>query len=151
MKTRTLKYHESFDATAEHLFGVLLRPSAIRKWWSASSAIVVPEQGGRYAVAWGEDEDAPEYVTVTSIRTLDAPSHFGLADHYYYGRPGPLPFEARIEIDFDLEAGEAGTRLQVTQRGFPAGPEADEFYAACVKGWRDVFAGIRAYLASDPG
>ncbi len=135
------------------LFSVLLQPSAIRIWWSAKTAIVVPEKGGRYAVAWGEDEDAPEYVTVTSIRELKAPSHLGLADHYYYGRSGPLPFEARFEIDFDLESEGPGTLLRVTQRGFPLGPEADEFYDACVKGWGDVFAGIRSYLASgeEPG
>ena len=39
-----------------------------------------------------------------------------------------------------------GARLTVVQDGFPTGPEADAFYAACGEGWRNTFAGIRRYL-----
>lgn len=37
--------------------------------------------------------------------------------------------------------------LRVSQDGFPIGPEADAFYAACEQGWRDTFAGIRRFVS----
>ena len=49
--------------------------------------------------------------------------------------------------EFAVEPHEEGAILRVTQDGFPAGREADAFYAGCERGWRDTFAGIRAYLA----
>lgn len=47
---------------------------------------------------------------------------------------------------FTVRADGEGAVLRVSQAGFPAGPEGDEFYAACERGWRDTFAGIRTYL-----
>ena len=145
---RTLIYEESFGCNAASLFDVLLLPSAIRIWWGVAQAIVVPEVGGRYAVSWGDDEDAPDYVTITTIKALEAPRRLELTDHYYYGRTGPLPFEAFFEIVFDVEETGEGTTLRVTQTGFPAGSEADAFYSGCETGWRAVFSGIRTYLDS---
>jgi hypothetical protein len=49
--------------------------------------------------------------------------------------------------EFLVQPHAAGATLRVTQDGFPAGPEADAFYAACGEGWRNTFAGIRRHLA----
>jgi len=42
------------------VFDALIKPSQIKKWWSAAHAVIIPETGGLYAVTWGEDEDAPD-------------------------------------------------------------------------------------------
>jgi hypothetical protein len=69
----------------------------------------------------------------------------------YRAQSGPLPFSAEFVTEFEVEPHPQGAVLRVSQRGFPAGSEADEFFAACEKGWRDTFAGIRAWLANGSG
>lgn len=147
MKTRAHVHEETFDTTPERLFDLLLSPSAIRGWWAAARAIVIPAPGGTWAAAWGESEDDPDYVTAATIRELERPRRLVLADYRYHAKDGPLPFEADFVTELVVEPHEDGARLRVTQDGFPAGPEADAFYAGCQTGWLDTFAGIRAFLA----
>jgi hypothetical protein len=70
-----------------------------------------------------------------------------LTDYRYRAKTGPLPFKADFVTEFAVEPHPQGSRLRVTQSGFPAGPEADDFYTACETGWRNTFAGIRRHLA----
>jgi uncharacterized protein YndB with AHSA1/START domain len=140
-------HEEIFPVSAERLFALLHTPSAIRGWWGAARAIVVPEEGGLWAAAWGEDEDAPDYITVATLKVFDPPRRMTLGDYRYVSKDGPLPFEADFVTTFEVEAVErASARLRVIQDGFPDGAEADDFYAACETGWRDTFAGIRRFL-----
>lgn len=151
MKTRTHVHQEIFPAEPGRLFALLHTPSAIRGWWGAARAVVMPERGGCWAAAWGGDEDDPDYVTVATIREFDPPRRMVLADYRYRAQSGPLPFSAEFVTEFEVEPHPQGAVLRVSQRGFPAGSEADEFFAACEKGWRDTFAGIRAWLANGSG
>jgi uncharacterized protein YndB with AHSA1/START domain len=130
---------------------LLHTPGAIRQWWGAARAIVIPERGGLWAAAWGESEDDPDYVTVATIREFDPPRRMVLSDYRYRARSGSLPFAAEFMTEFVVTPERDGSMLRVAQNGFPAGPEADSFYAACEKGWRDTFAGIRRYLERGPG
>jgi uncharacterized protein YndB with AHSA1/START domain len=59
---RRQRHEIEMRASQAAVFRLLLTPSAIREWWGVSRAIVTPEQGGIW-VAWGEDEDDPDYVT----------------------------------------------------------------------------------------
>lgn len=148
MDTRAHVHEEKFDTTPEALFALLHTPSAIRGWWGAARAVVVAEEGGIWAAAWGEDEDVPDYVTAARLLEFDPPRRLTMGEQSYASKDGPLPFEADFVTTFTVEPAEGGARLRVHQDGFPAGPEGDDFYAACDKGWRDTFAGIRAFLAS---
>lgn len=63
-------------------------------------------------------------------------------------KAGPQPFRADFETEFTLTPrGPSRARLRVEQRGFPRGAAADAHLAACERGWSDIFAGIRRYLA----
>ena len=62
---------------------------------------------------------------------------------------GPLPFEADLTSQFIIIPAGEGSILQVTQDGFPASAVADDFYAACEKGWRDTFESMRRAAPSD--
>jgi len=146
MTARKHVHEEMFATTAERLFDLLVRPSAIRSWWGANRAVVIPSEGGTWAVAWGPDEDDPDYVTAATIRELTPPERLVLADYRYHAKEGPLPFEADFVTEFLVVPLNEGTMLRVTQDGFPAGPEADAFYAGCRTGWMDTFAGMRAFL-----
>ena len=148
MKTRKHVHEESFAVAPEQLFALLHTPSAIRHWWGAARAVVLPEREGLWSAAWGEAEDDPDYITVATIRDFDPPRRLVLTDYRYRARTGPLPFDADFVTEFTVAPHPEGAVLRVSQDGFPSGPEADEFYAGCEKGWRDTFAGIRRYLAS---
>ena len=150
MTTRKHTHEEVLPGTQGEVFALLCTPSAIRGWWSAARAIVLPERGGVWAATWGKSEDDPDFVTAATIRAIDPPRRLVLADYRYRARGGPLPFRAEFVTEFVVTPHELGAVLRVTQDGFPSGPEADAFYDACRKGWRDTFAGIRNYLASRP-
>ena len=149
MSTEGVREHVrsvDLNATPEAVFALLHTPSAIRGWWSASRAVVVPKEGGTWAAAWGEDEDDPDYVTSATMSVFDPPRRIVFTDYDYVAKAGPLPFEAEFVTEFSVEPVEGGARLTVRQSGFPAGPEADEFYAGCEVGWRDTLAALAAFV-----
>ena len=132
-------------------FDLLITPSAIRSWWEASRAIVLPQPGGTWAAAWGEDEDRPEYVTVATIEVFEPPSRLVLGDYRYAARSGPLPFEMDVRVQFDVLPSPKGALLRVTQSGFPADAAADEYYAGCVAGWSDTLGSLRQHARRSAG
>jgi uncharacterized protein YndB with AHSA1/START domain len=144
MKTRTVIHQEVFNASQEAVFDLLITPSAIRQWWNVSRAVVLAEEGGTWAAAWGDNEDEPDYMTVSRIENYDPPSRLDQTDYRYYSKDGPLPFEASFTTSFTCTPVDGGTLLRVEQQGFPL--DHDEFYQGCVKGWKDTFDGIRRYL-----
>ncbi len=146
MKTRKHIHEETFPVDQPRLFALLHTPSAIRQWWGAARAVVLPKPGGIFAAAWGEAEDDPDYVTVATIREFQSPHRMVLSNYLYHAKTGPLPFEADFVTEFFVSRHPDGASLRVTQDGFPAGPEGDSFYAGCQKGWKDTFAGIRRYI-----
>jgi uncharacterized protein YndB with AHSA1/START domain len=147
MATRSHVREETFAVSPEELFALLHTPSAIRGWWGAARAIVGAEEGGTWSATWGEDEDAPDYVTFATISTFDPPRRMVLCDYRYTSKTGPLPFKAEFVTEFSVSADGSGAQLKVEQSGFPAGPEADEFYAGCEVGWKITFDGIRSFLS----
>jgi len=147
VNTRRHVHEEHFETTPERLFAILHTPSAIRDWWGVARAVVLAQPGGIWAAAWGTDEDDPDYLTVASIAEFDPPRRMLLRDYRYRAKSGPLPFQADFVTEFSVRADGEGALLRVVQDGFPAGREADAFFAGCRQGWRDTFAGIRRHLA----
>ena len=150
-KTRAHTHAETFAVPSESLFALLHTPSAICDWWGAARAVVIPEKGGIWVAAWGVDEDAPDYITAATIRTFERPRRMVLDEYRYWAQMGPLPFDADFVTEFEVIDRQDGALLRVTQDGFPAGREGDDFYAACEVGWRDTFMGIRRYLETEKG
>lgn len=131
----------------EATFALLHTPSAIRGWWSAARAIVAPRARGIWVAAWGEAEDAPDYITVARIVAWEPPRRLRLGEFEYYTREGGLPFEAALETEFSVSPTERGSLLRVHQAGFPDAASADDFYKACERGWAATFDGILRYVA----
>jgi uncharacterized protein YndB with AHSA1/START domain len=147
MATRKHVHQIELPVAPPEVFDILITPSAIRDWWFASRAIVMARQGGAWAAAWGDAEDDPDFITTATIEVFDPPRRLVLADFKYYAKSGPLPFEADLKADFTVEALPEGSVLKIEQDGFPVVSEADEFYAACEKGWRDTFDSIKRYFS----
>jgi uncharacterized protein YndB with AHSA1/START domain len=123
----------------------LVAPSAIRAWWTATSAIVVPEKGGLWAAAWGPEDD-PDYVTTATIAVFDRPKRLVLSDYAYKSKTGPLPFEPKFKTTFDVRPNGRGAVLEVHQAGFPGGSNADAFYKACEAGWAATLKQFAAFV-----
>jgi uncharacterized protein YndB with AHSA1/START domain len=148
MNTRTLTHQDTFVADTDELFQLLHTPSAIRHWWNADRAIVIPQTGGMWVAAWGESEDSPDYITAAVIAEFTPHKRLVLQDYQYYSAvEDPLPFDANITTTFEVQDSEKGSSLQVIQDGFPSDSNADEFFQACKQGWIDTFDGIRSYLS----
>lgn len=150
MSTRSHVASIDLDAPPDRAYAALVTPSAIRIWWSAARAIVDAGEGGIWAAAWGDDEDAPEYITTARVLTAEAPRRLVLGDYRYFARSGPLPFEADFTTEFVVEPHDGGSRLTVRQDGFPADAVADAFYEGCERGWRDTLASLAAFLSRKP-
>ncbi len=134
-------------APPERVFALLHTPSDICRWWGAARVIVIPKQGGMWSAAWGDNEDNPEYVTAATMRVFDPPRRIVFSNYQYESSHAPLPFEADFITEFMVRPTDAnGSILSVRQDGFPAGPEADDFYAGCEMGWHDTFDSIQKYL-----
>lgn len=125
------------------VFKALMSPSSIKQWWSAQNVIVMPEEGGIYALTWGQDIDSPEYITVCRINALQSPKRLVLLYEDYRSQTGQLPFEASFLVEFNLIENVKGTLLLVTQSGFPDDSIADDYYEGCQKGWNDVLGLIK--------
>jgi uncharacterized protein YndB with AHSA1/START domain len=145
--TRAHVVEIDLPAPPERVFAALVTPSAIRAWWRAARVIVLPEPGGTWAAAWGADEDAPDYVSVATLTACEPPRRLAFGDYRYAARSGPLPFAADLTTEFTLAPAPGGTRLEVVQDGFPADPVADDFYAACERGWSETLESLRRFLA----
>ncbi len=148
MATRKQTHQIELPAAPEEVFALLLTPSAIRNWWSANRAVVLAQENGVWAAVWGDDEDDPDYITVAKIEVFDPPRRMIWTDQRYYTKSGPLPFKADFKIEFTVQPTATGAILHVTQDGFPAESVADEFYAACEKGWYDTFESIKKFVTN---
>ncbi len=134
-------------APPESVFSALITPSAIRVWWGVGRAIVLAEAGGTWAAVWGADEDDPEYTTVARIVAYEPPVRLVLADYRYRNKSGPLPFQADFRTTFAITPVDGGSRLTVTQSGFPVDSSADAYYRGCEVGWATTLRQLAAFLA----
>ena len=146
--TRSHKHEIELDASPGEVFAALITPSAICGWWGAATAIVLAEEGGFWSAAWGDTDD-PDYIVFHRINEFKYPESLVLDETTYHTKFEPLPFEMDSATRFEVEpSGNGGSILRVIQTGFPADPVADDFYAACEKGWHDTFLGMKRFLES---
>jgi uncharacterized protein YndB with AHSA1/START domain len=144
--TRKHIHKEIFSIGLEKAFELLITPSAIREWWGADRAIVLPEKDGIWMAAWGKNEDAPDYVTAFTMSEYEPPNRILFTDAKYTAGGDKLPFDMDMSTEFLISAVDGGVEIRVIQDGFPLDATADEYYSACEKGWKDTFAGIRKFI-----
>ncbi len=79
METKTHVDEATFDSSVDRVFALLHTPSAIRQWWGAARAIVVPEPWWTLGGRVGHQRDAPEYVTSATMSVFDPPRRLVLS------------------------------------------------------------------------
>lgn len=144
---RSIEQKICVDGDGLDVFNSLITPSRINDWWKTSTAIVNPKKGGIWMAAWGEDIDAPDYVTSAVLSEFEPGKRLVMSNFDYMSKSGPLPFEAEFETSFSI-TGLSGTETELTviQTGFPEEKTADEFYAGCLRGWADTLASLKIHL-----
>ena len=152
MATRRHVQEEFFTVPSDRMFKALITPSAIRSWWGATKAIVLPQAGGTWVASWGENENEPDYISSFKILEYEPPQRMMLGEGKYFARDGQPPFEMdKMTTEFVIEErGPGMCALRITQDGFPSEKVADDFYEACVIGWNNTFEGIRKYFLDNP-
>ena len=149
MSTRSQWHEIDLPAKPEAVFNLLLSPKAIRGRWDAIGAVVT-ELDGAWVLAWGERENAPEFVMGARIKSFTAPTRVLLPVEYCRAKTGMLPYASGMTIEFTIQKIPAGALLRVTQSGFPPDKDADAYYDSCGKGWRAALQGIGATLTPPP-
>jgi uncharacterized protein YndB with AHSA1/START domain len=145
-ETRSHAISREFSQSPAAIFRALITPSHIRGWWSVSRAIVIPKTDGIWCATWGENEDAPDYTSSATIRIFEPNRRLVLGDYKYVSPAGGLPFDADFETSFEIEPVGSGSKLTITQSGFPTDPIADEYYAGCETGWQRSLDGLETFL-----
>lgn len=148
--SRVITQNVSIIRAPEDIFKALINPSAIKAWWQAQTAIVVPAVNGIYAASWGEDIDDADYITVSTITEITSNSSLSLEYVSYYAKEEQLPFDAKMNVLFTIRPmTETETMLIVKQTGIPDDPIADDYFDGCTKGWTQVLSNIKAYCERD--
>ena len=55
-----------------------------------------------------------------------------------------------MTTEYTFEPPNNGCILRIVQDGFPADESADDFFEACVIGWKNTFDGLRRYFFENP-
>lgn len=147
MSRQVLKSIE-IKSDVRSVFNALIKPKAIKQWWSASQVILIPQANGIFAATWGDNLDNPDYTSVSRISKIEVPRLLSMVYEDYKSEHGGLPFEAEMQVSFELTKIEKSTKLQVTQLGFPDDPIADEYYEGCTQGWENTLSAIKTYVES---
>lgn len=141
--TRTIEQSVRVNASSKVVFNALITPSLIKQWWYVHSAIVIPEKGGIYALAWGESIDRPDYVTVSRLSEYEFGKKLSMRNESYFSPHGNLPFASDLVATFTLEEAGEETIVKVMQTGIPTDAVADDFYEGTVKGWETTLLSLK--------
>ncbi len=131
------------DNKGGKVFNALITPSLIKKWWRASQAIVVPDEGGTYALTWGENIDKPEYISTAKITEFKPNIKLALSEYTYLKHHEYLPFKANFKVKFTIECFNNYCVLSVAHTGFPNEKVVDDFYADCEQSWVERLEAIK--------
>ena len=148
-ETRSIQKTVELAADPAGVFDSLITPSAIRQWWNARRVIVHAVPGGNWVATWGESEDDPDYLCGYRMTRFERPGLLEFSEPFYQARGGPLPFPMeQMVVQFLIEPTESGSRLSVTQDGFPIDASADEYIARCQTGWETTLQQLKEFLES---
>lgn len=127
-------------------------PDALGAWWHVRRSVTLARPLGPYVVEWDPTIDSDEVlgrlggVFRGTVVQYDPGQGFFVADAYWLppdGEPiGPMAFEVTCQGI----AGDAGTEVHVTQRGFEDSARWRRYYELIQPGWQRALAAMRSLL-----
>lgn len=130
---RVIRVKRTIQADREHIFTLLTDGLRLRDWF-CHLAWTQPRPGGRYTLLWHDGRE----VQGTFIE-VERPEKAALV-WQEVGIPGPTL------VRWELEEKEAGTEVEVEQRGFGSGPRWDAAFAEASQGWEMALENLQSVL-----
>lgn len=146
---RREEMEEPFGVSPERMFEVLTTPNAIRSWWGATTAVVDARKGGSFVTAAGDGDNKSEFINSFQILEYDPPTRMLLGGGKYFAGQN-WPIKTGMTTEFLVDSVPDGCTLRIIVDLSPADPLLDDYFDACVAGWRNCFEGIRNYLHINP-
>lgn len=150
--TRSFEHEIEIPARPEAVWKAIANAEELVRWFPFDADVEL-RPGGAYRISWGG-----LWQWDMEVRLFDPPRRLVLldrrpTDHDAEGRPvkraRPAPVE--ISLEFQLEAGQGGTRLRLVHSGFGRGSEWDDEFDGISHGWRQELRGLRHYLEHHAG
>jgi uncharacterized protein YndB with AHSA1/START domain len=127
----TLKKDTIIASEPKHVFKALLNPEDLSAWWGCD-AVIDARPGGTWVGGWGVREDELGHQTVLSAEV----SRFE-TDRVVALKMG------ETEIVFEIAPDPAGTRVTVSQSGYPsASPDEEQ---GAFQSWVDAVGSLKAW------
>jgi uncharacterized protein YndB with AHSA1/START domain len=139
-----LRLERVYDAAPEVVFDAFTDPDAQKELYADAPDWIVDAQcdlrvGGRWSIAFGPPGSAPARET-NVFQVVDRPRRLVYASTM--AMPDGSTIDTGMEVVFQPEDG--GTRLMITQRGFPTPRLRDEFAG----GWASILDGLGRVVAA---
>ncbi len=148
-ETRGIRQSIDLVASPEQVFDALITPSSIRGWWNARQVIVHAVPDGTWLATWGEDLDKPEFLCGYRMSRFERPELLEFSEPVYQTGSSEPPFPMdQMVVQFHIEPTAEGSRLSVTQDGFPVAASADEYFTGCESGWHTTLHQLKEFLES---
>jgi uncharacterized protein YndB with AHSA1/START domain len=142
-----LRLERVYDAAPEVVFDAFTDPDAQKELYADAPDWIVDAEcdlrvGGRWSIAFGPPGSAPARET-NVFQVVDRPRRLVYASTMTM--PDGSTVDTGMEVVFQPEDG--GTRLMITQRGFPTPRLRDEFAG----GWASILDGLGRVVAARVG
>jgi uncharacterized protein YndB with AHSA1/START domain len=135
---RSIRLEVDVPGTPEEVWEAVATGPGIGSWFVP--AVVEPRAGGTMTLSFGPGLDE-----TCQITAWEPPQRFA------YGVPGGEAV-GPLDYEFTVSPGTGGQCVvRLVNRGFAAGPDADDEYTAMDSGWRLFLAGLRLYREHFPG
>jgi uncharacterized protein YndB with AHSA1/START domain len=139
-----LRLERVYDAAPEVVFDAFTDPDAQKELYADAPDWIVDAEcdlrvGGRWSIAFGPPGSAPARET-NVFQVIDRPRRLVYASTMTM--PDGSTVDTGMEVVFQPEDG--GTRLMITQRGFPTPRLRDEFAG----GWASILDGLGRVVAA---
>jgi uncharacterized protein YndB with AHSA1/START domain len=139
-----LRLERVYDAAPEVVFDAFTDPDAQKELYADAPDWIVDAEcdlrvGGRWSIAFGPPGSAPARET-NVFQVVDRPRRLVYASTMTM--PDGSTVDTGMEVVFQPEDG--GTRLMITQRGFPTPRLRDEFAG----GWASILDGLGRVVAA---
>lgn len=131
-------------AKAEMVIKAFTDPKMLNEWWGVDKALIQPETGGLYTIAWRVTEYGMGYVATGTINKYDASSELEITNFVYLNpeKPflGPMGLTVRATENNGL------TDVYLCQDGYQDGVDWDWYYQAVKEAWPIVMQQFKKYL-----
>src|SRR5688572_21904288 len=132
------------DVSPQQALDAFILPEHLHAWWGVERSFIEPKPGGLYSLAWQVSDKGIKYISTGVISEYQAGKKLRVDKLVYFNPDKPIL--GPLELTFEVEPAESGTRISVCQAGYREGEHWQWYYEAVVQAWPAVLKELKAYL-----